>query len=406
MKPQLLFFQNPVEFPPLVDLAQFTYWVTLAVAIILVQMARSAGLRKTMLALVNTCFLAVLMPENVLFALGGIVILWGLLKGVENKGWHNTAAFLVGGSTLALFVIHKRPDISTAIHTRSLNPVLAGVAFSYVALRVADLVRHIYEEQSPAPDILSTLNYLLPFHMLAAGPIQRYQDFVQQPAVPPAPSLRDTYDGLDRIAMGLFKKYVLAQTLSHIFLTGFQSRDPWTLFLEVQVYYIWVYLDFSGYSDVAVGTGKLLGLQTPENFNYPLMARNIVDFWTRWHISLSKFIQFHLFFPIQMALMRRNEGANPLRAGVVAWGVSFTLCGLWHGISWLFLFWGFYHGMGLVACKSYEAWLIKRRGRKGLKKYLKNLPIRILMTIITFEFVALSLALIAVPYDWIGALWQ
>src|SRR5262249_12038953 len=149
-------------------------------------------------------------------------------------------------------------------------------------------------------DLPSTINYLLPFHMLAAGPIQAYDDFAQQPALPKLATLRDVLMGMERIAAGLFKKFVLAYCLQKLFLTDFHADGPYFL-IELQVFYVWLYLDFSAYSDIAVGVGTLIGVATPENFNHPLIARNTIDFWDRWHMSLSQFIRRNLFIPVQMS---------------------------------------------------------------------------------------------------------
>ena len=97
----------------------------------------------------------------------------------------------------------------------------------------------------------------------------------------------------------MFKKFVLANALEAAFLTAFRARGPY-FFLEVQLNYLWLFLDFSAYSDIAVGIGGLLGVATPENFNRPYLARNSIDFWERWHISLSQFIRRNLFIPIQV----------------------------------------------------------------------------------------------------------
>ena len=129
----------------------------------------------------------------------------------------------------------------------------------------------------------------------------------------PRPERDRALVALERITSGLFKKYILANFIDRLFLTGFHARGPYFL-LELQLNFLWLYLDFSAYSDVAIGLGSLLGIATPENFNRPLFARNLIEFWERWHITLSRFIRKHLFIPIQLALMRRTEGKAPLRS--------------------------------------------------------------------------------------------
>jgi D-alanyl-lipoteichoic acid acyltransferase DltB (MBOAT superfamily) len=149
-----------------------------------------------------------------------------------------------------------------------LEYVLVTIGFSYVALRVYEVTRAISEGRHRTPDIAGLTNYLLPFHMLAAGPIQSYDEFVMQPALPQPLTSVDALGGFERIATGLFKKYVLANLIQELFLTDFRSTG-WYPLLEAQLTFLWLYLDFSAYSDVAFGVGRLMGVATPENFNRP-----------------------------------------------------------------------------------------------------------------------------------------
>ncbi len=195
----------------------------------------------------------------------------------------------------------------------------------------------------------------------------------------------------------MFKKYVLAQLIEKLFLTDYRSHGGY-VFLEMQLSYIWLYLDFSAYSDVAVGIGRLIGVATPENFNRPYLARNIIDFWERWHISLSLFIRRNIFIPIQFALMRRTVGSYSLWIASFAFSVSFLLCGLWHGISPRWVAWGTFHSCGLIVCNLYREFLIRRIGRKGLKQYLANPWIRLAATALMFEFAVTAVAIHTYPF--------
>jgi D-alanyl-lipoteichoic acid acyltransferase DltB (MBOAT superfamily) len=202
----------------------------------------------------------------------------------------------------------------------------------------------------------------------------------------------------ERIASGLFKKYVLAQGLQRLFLTGLHAHGAY-LFWEMQLTYIWLCLDFSAYSDIAVGIGRLIGVATPENFNRPYLARNVIDFWERWHITLSLFIRRHVFVPIQLVLMRRTHGRAPLGIACFAFLVSFLLCGVWHGVGWVWAAWGLYQAIGLIICNLYRHVLIKRIGHKGLNRYLANPWIRVAAISLTFEFTAVGFALVTYPFQ-------
>ena len=298
-------------------------------------------------------------------------------------------------TALFLFITHKTEWILQA-NSSLTKEILSVVGFSYVCLRIIDLMRTLQLSPQWAPTFIDTLNYLLPFHMLTAGPIQKYSDFVKHlPSQNQTLSAQDYVDrwlkGGERIAMGLVKKYCIAGLIQGICLTQF-STQGWALFVEAHLFYIWLYFDFSAYSDLAVGVGHLCGLHTPENFNKPLSARNLTVFWERWHISLSLWIRSHLYTPIQLHLARKTRNARPLLISTFAFSVAFLLCGAWHNVSFRFVCWGGLHALGLSTCNAYKHYLIQKWGRKTIRKtYMKNKWIQAIATLITFEFVALSL---------------
>jgi D-alanyl-lipoteichoic acid acyltransferase DltB (MBOAT superfamily) len=229
--------------------------------------------------------------------------------------------------------------------------------------------------------------------MLAAGPIQRFSDFLAQPLVPEPLGFADAFGAVERIALGLFKKLVLAHFIERLFLTGFRSEGIWYL-LEVQLFLPWLYLDFSSYSDIAVGVGRLLGLRTPENFDRPYLARDMVDFWQRWHVSLSEWIRRNVFVPLQLFLQRRYPSLPVLASSSASVLVSFGLCGLWHMVSVRYALWGLMHAVGVIAANVWRATLTRRLGRAGYQAYRQRTGPRVLGIVLTFEFVAWSLALV------------
>lgn len=355
---------------------------------------RDARVRKWLITVLNLFFLWVILSVHIFLFIALLLIsVYGLLKMISagaSRGW--APAISLGALTLGLFVIHKLPP-RTAGTAGKLQFILAAVGFSYVTLRILDLLRAVFERRYTAPGLCDLINYLVPFHMMLAGPIQSYDDFVNQPAVPPPPTTPQVLRAMERLARGAFKKFVLALILQKLFLTGYRSHG-WHAFLEIQVFYIWLFLDFSGLSDIAIGIGALLGLSTPENFNRPYFARNMINFWERWHISLSQFIRVNLFMPIQLWLARRMDGRYALWCASAAFTISFGLCGLWHGLTFRYFVWGLLNALGLLVTNIYRYYLTRYLGPKGVKKYLANQPIRICATLITFEFVALSLAVI------------
>ena len=193
---------------------------------------------------------------------------------------------------------------------------------------------------APAPSLVTYFLYVMLFPQLIAGPIVRYHDVAEQ-LVGRRCSADKVFAGVCRFCAGLGKKVLIANVLGEL-----ADRTFSTDVAELQVFEAWVgaiaysfqiYFDFSGYSDMAIGLGRMLGFEFLENFNCPYIARSFVDFWRRWHISLSNWMKEYLYIPLG-----GNRG-SVARTAVNLW-IVFVLSGLWHGASWNFLVWGMYHG--------------------------------------------------------------
>lgn len=195
------------------------------------------------------------------------------------------------------------------------------------------------------------------FPTMVAGPIKRFQQF--------AAELKDArFDpaavsqGITRIAVGLGKKHVLADTL-HMWAVplntdALYASSRWVILGRLVAFTWRMYFDFSGYSDIAIGSARLFGIAVPENFNFPYFARNIADYWRRWHISLMAWLESYVFVPILFSSWRLRgfEGrANPRRL-FAATLVVFVVSGIWHGASYNYVIWGVYQGI-LVGAYSY-----------------------------------------------------
>jgi alginate O-acetyltransferase complex protein AlgI len=186
--------------------------------------------------------------------------------------------------------------------------------------------------------------YISFFPHLIAGPILRFND-ISAPLPGPSVTLARFDLGVSRFINGLCKKMLLANTLGYVADQVFQlpAQDLGTAaaWLGVICYALQIYFDFSGYSDMAIGLGHMVGFSLPENFRLPYRAESVKDFWRRWHISLSSWFRDYLFVPLGGS---RVTAAATYRNLLVV----FLLCGLWHGASWTFIVWGAYHGVFLV----------------------------------------------------------
>ena len=214
-----------------------------------------------------------------------------------------------------------------------------GLSYAIDQYRTPELV--------PQP-FFSILSFISFFPTLLAGPILRAHQFLPQ-WNKPLYSKAAIREGFTLILSGLFKKVVLASYLSeHIVRDVFLTPDyysSWTVLFAVYGYTIQIFCDFSGYSDMAVGVGKLMGYSLPKNFNSPYLALNLQDFWRRWHITLSLWLRDYLYIPLGGS-KRGNRSLNLI--------ITMGLGGLWHGSHLRFLIWGLLHGLGLAVVHGFQ----------------------------------------------------
>jgi alginate O-acetyltransferase complex protein AlgI len=228
------------------------------------------------------------------------------------------------------------------------------------------------------------LLFALFFPTLLAGPIKRYQQFAAQLGA--APTADDVAAGLWRVLLGLGKKILIADTLATV-AVRLQQPDqvtPLGLWIGMYAYAGQIYADFSGYSDLAIGTARLYGYRVPENFDWPYLATSLQDFWRRWHISLSSWIRDYLFIPLGGSRVGTARAALNLLAVM-------ALCGLWHGAAWHFVVWGLWHGLGLGLG---QLW---RRARPLATPTPPGPLGRALQRLVTFHFVCFGWVLFAAP---------
>jgi D-alanyl-lipoteichoic acid acyltransferase DltB (MBOAT superfamily) len=222
--------------------------------------------------------------------------------------------------------------------------IMVPIGISFYTFRllsyVIDINRGKYE---PIRDLIAFSTYVAFFPCILSGPIDRPNTLIPQLQTPRVFNYSLTVDGCRQILWGLFKKIVVADNLAgyvnRIF-ESYQEQSGSVLLLGAVFFMIQMYADFSGYSDMAIGIGKLLGLKVTLNFNYPFFAQNIADFWRRWHISLTSWLTDYVFMPLNIKW--RNWSKWGMILAII---IDFIICGLWHGSNWTFVFWGLYHGL-------------------------------------------------------------
>lgn len=219
------------------------------------------------------------------------------------------------------------------------------IGISFYTFQILTYVVDVYLKRVPVQNSIINLGcYISAFPQLIAGPIVRYST-VNEELENRNENLEDFAYGIRRFIIGLAKKAIIANEMAYVADTLFGSSLVEIGFIGVFIgaisYTLQIYFDFSGYSDMAIGLGRMLGFHYLENFNFPYIAKSITDFWRRWHISLSSFFKDYVYIPL---------GGNrcSVLKNIVNIFIVWCLTGLWHGASWNFILWGFYYGIFLI----------------------------------------------------------
>jgi len=236
--------------------------------------------------------------------------------------------------------------------------VILPIGISFYTFEAINYMVDVYRRRIPAErNLLNLMLFILFFPHLVAGPIVRARDFLRQTVRPKRWDWMRLQLGVQYFVMGMIKKLAIADRMAYwadpVFADPGQFRAG-ALWVGVLAYAIQVYADFSGYSDMAIGSAHLLGYKLNRNFNLPYLAANISDMWRRWHISLSTWLRDYVFFPlVRLGPGRKSSSFGRLHT-YAAVLVTMTACGLWHGAAWTFVCWGVVHGLLMVAHQVFE----------------------------------------------------
>lgn len=286
------------------------------------------------------------------------------------KGSAATAVVVL--TTLALFCWLKKYWFFSFVGFLPF-PYLA-IGLSYAFFRIMGMIVDARTEPSIARiGPIDFFNFAMNFPTMIAGPIDRYQEFSKPPS---RVSLADLGRATERVTIGFFKVLVLSSLLS-----GFQTQatggvtsgaDTMTKVLEslvsFGVYPVYLYFNFSGYSDIVIGIGYLFGKTYPENFNAPFSSFSFIEFWTRWHMTLSNWLKDYVYTPFLMALMKWNlpRSLDPY-LGTLAYFVTFFLIGIWHGSTIVFAIYGLLLALGVSINKLHQTYMQRFLGKKRYK---------------------------------------
>lgn len=274
-------------------------------------------------------------------------------------------------------------DLNINISFSTLNLILP-VGISFYTFQTLSYTIDIYKGKiKPVTDPIPFFAFVAFFPQLVAGPIERASNLLPQFQKNREFSLYKSLDGIKQIVYGLFKKVVIADSLAPLADQIFESYSDLpgsVLALGVFYFAIQIYCDFSGYSDIAIGTGRLLGFELMTNFRMPYFSESIGEFWKRWHISLSTWFRDYLYIPLG------GNRVNAFRHGLNI-VLTFTISGLWHGANWTFIIWGFLHGIYYLL----EKFIIKINVKTSslINGILKN-SIKVIRVLKTFLLVCLA----------------
>lgn len=339
----------------------------------------------------------------------GLVLLLAILKGwgFRSKArWINLLLTLI----LAIFAILKTEMFSQAASAglRLLNgqdPKLATpldirwLGFSYLAFRLIHTLRDRLNGQLPDLSLQEYFIYTTFFPAFSSGPIDRLQHFVQDLRKPYLLSSNEALEAGRRILTGIFNKFVLADSLALIALNAtnaVQASSGGWLWILLYAYALRIYFDFAGYTDIAIGLGRLMGIRLPENFVRPYLKPNLTLFWNSWHITLAQWFRAYYFNPLTRALRAsktRLQFPMIIFLGQIS---TMLLIGLWHGVSWNFAIWGLWHGVGLFIHNRWAEFLRSRLIRLEEPKRLKWL-FEASGILLTFHYVTLGWVWFALP---------
>lgn len=317
----------------------FDYLAFLALTATLHAAVRGVGARAAGLVGVSLLFYTAWNPADLPVLLGVITVAWlgGLALPRLSGNARAIAPFMLAAALLAPMVASK-----------TVGGGWMPVGVSFWSFQALGYVVDVHRGRAPERNPVRFATFLLFFPHLVAGPILRAGDMLAQVSAVRVVTRRDVTEGLLRIAVGWVKKRLFADVLKVGIVTSVFADPGAFSGLEVMValyaYTLQIYLDFSGYSDLAIGSARLFGFRLPENFDRPYLSTSIAEYWTRWHQTLSAWVKDYLYFPLGGS--RRHVTRNTL--------ITLEVLALWHGFSWNFALYGLVHGVGVAVTRAWR----------------------------------------------------
>lgn len=339
------------------------------------------------------------LASYLLFVVVLAAMIGALTRLAPNPRWMITSLVVL---LIGILVVLKTPQLSlqASIFFRALanRPIESATPFdlrwlgiSYIAFRLIHVLRDKQTGRLPALALPEFVTYVLFFPALAAGPIDRVERFAKDLNDRAAVGEHETLMGGQRIFLGLFKKFVVADTLALIALNdalAIQVRTTGWMWIVLYAYTFQIYFDFSGYTDIAIGIARLVGIKLPENFASPYLRPNLSQFWNSWHMTLTQWFRSYFFNPFNR-WMRGLKGIPVWGMILIGQAATMSLIGLWHGVTLNFILWGLWHGLGLFVQNRWSDF-VRLGYPAGQQKPGVQAALHLGGILVTFHFVALG----------------
>lgn len=372
-------------------------WVSAALMIGIVAAIQVDGASSRLLSA------AVISPPVSYVLLGSLAVVGLLALGVRVRAGRTVLSVGLAAVLVVAFIMLKTPGLANVIVTGLRSHVAGGdpspiqgaiswLGFSYVSFRLLHTIRDSQAGRLPELTLGEYVNYVIFFPSFTAGPIDRAERFVKELRQPLVLTNDDWLDAGTRLVFGLFKKFVLADLLAVISINDVvvpRIHGAGWMWLFLYAYAFRIYFDFSGYTDMAIGMGRLMGIRLPENFDSPYLKQNIALFWNAWHMSLTQWFRSYVFNPLTRSLRSSPRPLPTWTAILITQVVTMVLIGLWHGITTSFALWGLWHALGLFAHNRWSLW--SRAALPDSWQTAGGTPLAgVLGTFLTFNYVAVG----------------
>ena len=277
----------------------------------------------------------------------------------------------------------------------STGTLVAIAGLSFLFFKIVHVVVDASAGSVGQPSLVGYLNYSLNFTTFLMGPIQRYQDFTEQWSQRQAlEDFEANLDAANRVLRGMVKAFVLAPLVAPFVIEPglpLETLGGQQLVTMVYAFYVYLYLDFSGYCDIVIGVGAMMGVRPPENFSFPFLSRDVSSYWLRVHRSLTTWLTDYIFTPSYRLLLRvAGPGRHSFLALAAPLMLTMLVAGAWHGTTLNFVVFGLVHGCALVAVRAYDALMTRWLGRAAFRRFTDHPVVAVLAVLLTYNFTSLA----------------